>query len=294
MPRIIDTHQHLWDLDRFRLPWIDGEPALLRRSYVNDDYVQAIEGLRDEVRAIYMEVDVEPSHRADEASHVSELCASDGSPTVAGVVGGRLTDADFDDYLAEVSRRSCIKGVRQVLHVPTTPPGFCLQDDFVRSVQRLGELGLSFDVCIRPRELGDAVELARRCRRTTIIIDHCGNADPKAFDIHDGDQPWHDADDWRREMSALAELENTVCKISGIVVRTREGGWSADDLAPIVNHCLDTFGPDRVVFGSDWPVCRLRAELVDWVEALRQIVASRPEADRRKLWSENAERVYRL
>ncbi len=234
MTRIIDTHQHLWNLDRLRLPWIDGEPALLRRSYVSDDYVQAIETLRfagDPLRAIYMEVDVATSGRAAEAAQLAELCASDDCPTVAGVVGGCLADADFDEYLADISRSPHIKGVRQVLHVPATPPGFCLQDNFVRSVQRLGEAGLSFDVCIRPRELGDAVELARRSPETTIIIDHCGNADPRAFDIRAGDdEPWHDADDWRREMAALAELENTVCKISGIVVRTRRGGWSAEDL----------------------------------------------------------------
>jgi predicted TIM-barrel fold metal-dependent hydrolase len=95
-------------------------------------------------------------------------------------------------------------------------------------------------------------------------------------------------------MAELAKRDRVVCKISGIVARANKDNWAAEDLAPIVNHCLDVFGPDRVMFASDWPVCTRVASLRQWVEALRSIVANRSEAERRKLFSENARRVYGL
>src|SRR6185503_8931004 len=103
----------------------------------------------------------------------------------------------------------------------------------------------------------------------------------------------HDADDWRRDMERLAAQKNVICKISGIVARVPKQ-WSADDLAPIVNHCLDTFGPSRVIFGSDWPVCLNGAPLRDWVAALKQIIASRPGSEQRQLLRDNAVRFYKL
>lgn len=289
---IIDTHQHLWDLEKFKLPWLAGAPEVLRQSYRTQEYLAATRGLN--VQAIYMEVDVNPAQHDAEAEHIVRLCRSDEHPTTAAVVGGRPAAADFAEYVRRLKESPEIKGVRQVLHVPETPPGFCLQDEFVRGVQLLGPHGLTFDLCLRPAELQDGAALAERCPETRFIVDHCGNADPKAFRRAAGDEkPWHDADAWRRDMDALARRTNVVCKISGIVARAPRG-WTADDLAPIVNHCLDAFGPERVVFGSDWPVCLLGASLQAWVEALEQIVANRPQSEQDRLWRDNARRIYGL
>jgi L-fuconolactonase len=166
----------------------------------------------------------------------------------------------------------------------------------VLGVQRLGELGLSFDLCMRPGELLDAARLAQLCPDTRFILDHCGNADPKAFSRTLGldDLPAeHDAETWRRDLASVAARPNVVCKISGIVARAPRD-WHVEQLAPIVVHCLECFGSKRVMFGSDWPVCRLRATLRQWVEALRQIVADRPEIQQRQLFQDNAERYYGL
>jgi L-fuconolactonase len=94
-------------------------------------------------------------------------------------------------------------------------------------------------------------------------------------------------------MDLLAARKNTICKISGIIARVPKE-WNAEDLAPIVNHCLDTFGPDRVIFGSDWPVCLLGAPLKEWVAALRQIIAERPAEEQQKVMAENATAFYKL
>lgn len=291
---IIDTHQHLWDLDKFRLKWLSGAPAVLNRTYTAKEYADATEGLGFQ-KAVYMEVDVDPAQQVEEAEYILELCNTPGQPTVAAVISGRPADAGFAAYLKPFRKSPQIKGVRQVLHGGDTPQGYCLDERFVKGIQLLGDAGLSFDLCMRPAELIDGVMLIDRCPATRFVIDHCGNADPKAFQKTSSSsaQPSHDADRWKREMTELAKRENTICKISGIVASAPKG-WKADDVAPVINFCLDTFGPDRVVFGSDWPVCLLGSSLQGWVTAVRQIVSERPEEQRRKLWSENAAKFYGL
>jgi L-fuconolactonase len=292
---IIDTHQHLWDLDRQRVAWVENATGVLHRSYRISDYVETTRPW-NVVKAIYMEIDVAPSDHPAEVELITELCRSGKYPTVAAVIGGRPGEASFADYIRTQAKNKYVRGVRQVLH-GATPRGYCLQETFVESMKLLGELGLSFDICVRPDELPDAVELATRCPETRFIVDHCGNADPKAFlpaARRDGAAPSHDPDVWRRAMAALAKAPNTICKISGVVAQVPKPQWTADDLAPVVNHCLDSFGPDRVVFGSDWPVCRLGAELGQWIAALQEIVRARPETERRKLFHDNAQRFYRV
>jgi L-fuconolactonase len=292
---IIDCHQHLWDLSKFKLPWIK-PGGLLSRSFVTADYLEAIAGTGIK-HSVYMEVDVEPSQQQAEAEHLIELCKSGKAPTIAAVVSGRPAAENFRDYIKPLAASPYIKGIRQVLH-GSTPAGFCLQEAFVRGIRLLGELGLSFDLCLRPKELGDAAKLAENCPQTRFIVDHCGNADPKAF-FKAGDPRLsavridHDADGWRRDIERLAAQNNVICKISGIVARVPKQ-WSADDLAPIVNHCLDAFGLQRVVFGSDWPVCLNGAPLRDWVAALKQIIATRSATEQRRLLHDNAVAFYRL
>lgn len=293
---IVDTHQHLWDLERLRLPWLEGASKILRQNYRPAEYRLAIRGTGI-ARAVYMEVDVDPKQHMAEADYVASLCRDkDGRPTVAAVVGGRPDSKDFPAYVKGLLKlRPHVKGVRQVLHAAAAKPGMCLADDFVRGIRLLGEQGLSFDLCMRPGELADGIRLTERCPDTRFILDHCGNADPKVFRKKrpEKEKPSHDAEAWRRDLERFAKRPNVMCKISGIVARAPEG-WTADDLAPIVNHCLDVFGANRVMFGGDWPVCLERATLRQWLEALRSIIARRPLADRTKLWSENATKFYGL
>lgn len=279
---IIDTHQHLWDLDRFRLAWLV-EAESLRRSYLPADYAEATAGLRV-VKTVYMEVDVEEDQQQAEADYVLALCRDENSPMRGTVISGRPASAGFAPYINQYRDEPYIKGVRQVLHGAATPPGYCLSPEFVAGIRLLGELGKCFDICMRPAELPDAVKLIDACPHTRFVLDHCGNAEVQAAD--------HTA--WRRDMEEVARRPNVIGKVSGIVASAKAGEWTADDLAPIVNHTLDVFGPDRVVFGGDWPVCTLAATFRQWVEALRQIVADRSLAERQKLFHDNAAAFYAL
>ena len=290
---IVDTHQHLWDRTRLNIPWLADASEILRQNYRTEEYREATRGL--EVRAVYMEVDVEAGQKTAEVDYVVALGRERDNPMVGAVVGGVVAADGFADYVRRIAaHRPFVKGVRQVLHGSGTPAGFCLQGAFVRGVRLLGENNLSFDLCIRPTELADAVRLTEQCPDTRFILDHCGNADPKAFRRAEGtERPAHEEAPWRRDIDALARRTNLICKISGIVARAPRG-WTAEDLAPIVNHCLDAFGPDRVVFGGDWPVCTLGASYAEWVNALKTIIATRSEAEQRKLLHDNTVRIYRL
>jgi L-fuconolactonase len=291
LSEIIDTHQHLWDIRKQHLPWLAGAPEVLRRNYLPADYEAATEGLR--MRALYMEVDVAEGSLNEEAELLRRLCASGNSQTFAAILGGRPASEQFEEYLKRHSEGGFLKGVRRVLHTPETPRGACLEKDFVKGVRTIGKLGLTFDLCMRPGELGDAAALAAECPDTTLVLDHCGNADAKAFMKAPPGEPAHRAEDWQRAIERLALKRNVHCKISG-VIESLPGGWTVEQLSPVVNHCLDAFGPERVVFGSNWPVCLLGGPLRSWVKALGEIVSARPPAERAKLWSENARRIYRL
>jgi predicted TIM-barrel fold metal-dependent hydrolase len=291
-PLIIDTHQHMWDLDHFKLPWLQNAPEIYRQNYRTPEYQEATKGLN--IKAVYMEVDVDAAQRQAEAEYVISLAKAKTNPTIAAVIGGRPDSPHFENYIKPLKQSGVVKGVRQVLH-GDLPAGTCLKEDFIKGIQFLGTQNLSFDLCMRPTELDDAVKLIDQCPETNFILDHCGNGDPKTFlkNLPEEQKPAHDLLPWQRNMEALAKRKYILCKISGIVASAPKD-WTPDHLAPIVNFCLDTFGPKKVIFGGDWPVCLAKAKLADWIKALQQITATRPKEDQTALWSQNAINHYTL
>ena len=233
-----------------------------------------------------MEVDVAPEQQVAEADYVVDLCTRGDNPMKAAVISGRPGTPGFEPYIRKLAQSKYIKGVRQVLHGDTDPAGFCLKPKFVESIQLLGELGLSFDLCMRSGELLDAVKLVDQCPKTRFIVDHCGN-----MSVTSTDQAARAK--WLQGMKELAARKNTVCKVSGIIV-TANKDWKPEDLAPNINDTINTFGDDRVMFAGDWPVCTLKATFSQWVNALRQIVKDRPVAFQKKLFHDNAAKLYRI
>lgn len=282
MLELVDTHQHLWDLDTLQPPWLSGAKEL-NRSFVMSDYLAAAQG-QGVAQTVYMEVDVAPEQLLDEARYVLALCDRPDNPMVAAVLGGRPADPKFAEYLAHFASEPRVKGIRQVLHSGQTPPSYFLADAFVAGLHTLGERGLSFDLCVKAADLPEIAKLIARCPDTAFILDHCGNPDMKAASL----------DPWRRGIDAVAGRPNVVCKVSGFVGGLAGTPWRPEHLKPVVDQVWTAFGPDRLVFGGDWPVCTLAASLGEWCAALRTIVADRPLAEQRKLFAENARRVYRL
>ncbi len=285
---IVDTHQHLWDLSRFKLRWLSPP---LDRSFTPKDYLEATRGL-NVVKAVYMEVAVPPEQRLQEAEYVVELCREPGSVTRAAVIAGSPADEDFPQYIGRVGN-PYIKGVRGSFSSPKQMS----DKQVVRSLHLLGDLDLRFDLNVSPPSLAEAARLVDQCPDTRFVLDHCGNADPVAF-FPAGRvaprPPQHSPEQWRQDISRLGAKANVICKISGIVSRVPGTPLAAEDLAPIINHCLDAFGPERVVFAGDWPVCLRGMPLRDWINLLKDVVANRPEQDQRKLFHDNAVKFYDL
>ena len=288
-PPLVDTHQHFWDLKRFRLPWLDGAGAELNRDHLMADYLKAAEGLNVR-RAVYMEVAVAPEQRVAEADYVVDLCRRGGTPTVAAVIGGSPASDDFAAYITRFKDSPHVKGVRESFR-----RGASTDVKFLKGIRLLGEMGMGFDLLLGADLMDEAAVVARACPDTRFILDHCGNANARDFRAENNDA---DAKQRRRRwedgVAALADRPNVVCKISGVIEAAAPDKVTAADVAPIIDHCLDRFGPDRVIFASNWPVCNRGGSFAQWIHLLREVVKRRTETERHKLLHDNAIRIYHL
>ena len=284
---ICDTHQHLWDLSKFNLPWLKGDKVQkINRSFLMSDYLK-LTGAHKVVKTVYMEVNVHPSQQTAEAEYVLDLCGRHDNPMVGAIIGGSPQSEDFAKYLEPFASNPRVNGVRTVLHDADRPKGMCLQKTFVENIKRLGAMGKSFDLCMRPAEIADGAKLGELCPETTLVIDHCGN-----MPVHTDDKSLGEV--WQRGMREAAARPNTFCKISGIIITAKADSWKPSDLEPNVNFCLETFGIGRCFFGGDWPVCTLTASLDDWISALKEIVKTRALDQQQKLFHDNAVRIYKV
>lgn len=283
---IIDPHQHLWDLKRFRLLWTKDTPAL-NRTFLLPEYRRATAGLNI-AKTVYMEVDLDPRQQVQEAEWVIKMSENPRTKMAGGVISGRPNSPNFEAYISRYNGNPYVKGVRQILHPPSAPRGLCLRPQFVKSIQYLGDIGMRYDLCLRPAELMDGVKLVDQCPKTRFVLDHCGNAEL------DWPRSSQQRRTWERGITELSKRRNVICKISGIIKTVPKGANKAHALQPYVNHCLEAFGPNRVMFASDWPVCTLGAPLREWVASLWWIVRNESAADKRKLFHDNARRFYDL
>ncbi len=277
---IVDTHHHLWDLSLFNNSWLEGVPAL-KRSYRPGDYQEATRGV--EVRkSIHVEADVDEPHMLGETRYVLSLAERKDNPIEGVVAAARPEKPDFRKSLGAIAGHPKLKGLRRVLH--TQPDSVGQGRTFIENVRALGEHGLSFDLCVLARQIPIAIRLVRECPGVTFILDHCGVPQVKERVL----------DPWRAHIREIASSPNVWCKVSGLVAYADPVHWTPEDLRPCVEHVIECFGWDRVMFGSDWPVCTLSATFKKWFEALSFITQAASEAERQKLFGENAVRAYRL
>jgi predicted TIM-barrel fold metal-dependent hydrolase len=277
--KIIDTHQHLWDLEQFPYSWTNNQTAL-KRSFRMSDYFAATAGLEIS-KTVHLECDVDEAFMLEETRHILRLAEQPDNPLTGVVACCRPERADFKDYLAQIAGHPNLKGLRRILHV--VPDEVSHSPAFVPNLRLLEQYGLSFDLCVLARQLPLAIRLARECPGVQFILDHCGNPQIAEDDLAD----------WRAQLAELAGYPNVVCKVSGIVTNA-SAAWTAEELRPPVEHVIACFGWERVMFGSDWPVCTLAASFKQWVEALSELTREAGAEKQRKLFQTNAERVYRL
>ena len=278
---IVDTHLHIWDLGLLRYPWLAGVP-LLNRNHLVEDYRRAC-GAVPVAKMVFVQCECDPSFSQQETEWVTEVARVD--PRIRGIVAwAPLEKGDAaEPDLTRLAANPLVKGIRRIIQFEPDI-GFCLRPDFVRGVQRLPRRGLSFDLCINHRQLAHTITLVRQCPNVRFVLDHIGKPDIKAGLL----------DPWRAELRELARMENVWCKLSGLVTEADFGKWTLADLQPYIDHVVDCFGLDRVMFGGDWPVSTQATDYPRWVATLDEALRGCSPDDLYKVYVRNAETFYRV
>jgi L-fuconolactonase len=274
---IVDSHQHFWQVGRFDYPWMTPKVEVLCQDY-----------LPPALEPILNRCGVEQTILVQASNSVAEtrwlLSLAEHHPFIAGVVGWvDLQADDVDRQLDELMTHSKFKGVR---HLVESEPAddWLAQPNVIRGLHRLETRRLSYDLLVHTKHLKYAERVANECPGLRLVVDHLAKPPIASGEI----------DEWRREVGSLAAYENVWCKLSGLVTEADHDHWRASDLRPYVETAFQCFGPRRMMFGSDWPVCLLAASYERVVETAQSFGAELNAADRDRIFSRNATEFYRL
>jgi predicted TIM-barrel fold metal-dependent hydrolase len=275
--KIIDTHQHLILLDHLPYSWPKDIDALAGRSFTYDDYLMASADTGID-QTIFMEADCD-DWRA-ETDKVLDMVA-DPSTIVSGIIANARPEDEFgfDAWLERVADTDVV-GLRRILH--QTTDDVSKGDVFRRNLRKLADRNLTFDINYLSRQLPIGADLVHVVDNVQFILDHCGVPDIAAGEV----------ESWRHGIKTMAGFPNVACKISGVTAYCAEGDATLETLRPYVEYCIECFGWDRVVWGSDWPVCNINSSLKDWMAITQAIVGGEDLSNQEKLFRKNALRIY--
>lgn len=274
---LIDAHLHLIHRDQLTYNWLPNAPWLAPGDYSFADMTALSKGRI--TGSVFMEVDV--SDYAKEARMVHAMMQAE--PRLIGQIAGcnPAEAAGFDGWLAACDALNVV-GFRRILHEGSDD--ISRSDTFRRNVRAIGATGRVYDMVFLARQLPVALELARACPDMTLVLDHCGVPDVAGGAM----------DPWRADMAALAALPHVHCKLSGILAYCAPGTASLEVVRPWVEHVIDVFGPDRVLWGSDWPVVNKGGGLPLWLDITDGLLAGLSAAEQAAVRAGTARRVYKL
>jgi len=277
MAEMIDAHHHLWRYSAEDYGWISPEMNVLRRDFVAQDLDRELQEA-----GVDGSVVVQARQSIEETRWLLELAAEDEA--IRGVVGWLpLVSAELPAMLREFADYGKLKGLRHVIQ-DEPDDDFILREDFNRGVAALLDTGLVYDILIHERHLPQAAKFVERHPEQAFVLDHL--AKPL---IKDGI-----LEPWRENLTRLAEHENVFCKLSGLVTEADWDAWTLDDLRPYLDIALEAFGAERLMAGSDWPVCLLASGYGQWWDALRAWAGRLDEDERERVFGLTAKRAYRL
>lgn len=274
---IVDSHQHFWQVDRFDYPWMTPAVDVLCHDYL-PGRLEPI--LRQ--NGVGQTILVQASNSVEETKWLLSL--ADQNPFIAGVVGWvDLQSADVGEPLAELAAHPKFKGVR---HLVESEPAddWLAQEDVIKGLRELASRGLSYDLLVHTRHLHHARKTIDECPELRFVIDHLAKPPVARGEL----------DQWARQLKPIAAAQNVFCKLSGLVTEANWTGWRTEDFIPYVDKVLEYFGPERIMFGSDWPVCLLAASYEQVLETFHTLLADLGDEQRELIFSKNAAQFYRI
>lgn len=281
---LIDTHVHLLHPERFTYAWCAGKPALQRRFSI-EDYREAVGRVRSHVKVsalMFMEADVPAAEQMDQTEWSAQLANRDrGEPPLYAIVAGAAPELPgFAAQLDRIASEARVRGLRRVLH--TQPDAVLESPVLVESLRLLAARELTFDLCVRPRQLALVTALVTQCPQTQFVLDHAA-----APDIAGGG----DFEAWREGIKQLAARPNVACKFSGLGSLADPKQPLAPQVRPYFAHCMECFYPERMLWGTDWPVS---PNLQAWFEATAELLGELSPHEQAAIGTGNAGRIYRL
>ena len=281
MISLLDTHQHLVYREKASYGWTKDIPSLAEGNFTLDDYKTLTEGLGIG-GTLFMETGVDDPDYQQETRFVKSL-AENADDGMIGLISSIRPESDegFETWLEETIEMGVV-GYRRILHV--MPDDTSQSDIFRKNVRKIGVSGKTFDICFLPGQLPVACELAKACENTKLILNHCGVPDIAG----DGLDPW------RQDIKALAQIPNVICKLSGLMAYCAPGTSSLETIEPYVDHVLNCFGPNRMVWGSDWPVVNLAKGLPEWIAVTRKILGKLSVDEASSIAYGTAQIVYKV
>ena len=281
MISLLDTHQHLVYREKASYGWTKDIPPLAEGNFTLDDYKTLTEGLGIG-GTLFMETGVDDPDYQQETRFVKSL-ADNSDNGMIGLISSIRPESDeaFENWLEETIEMGVV-GYRRILHV--MPDDTSQSDIFRKNVRKIGVSGKTFDICFLPGQLPIACELAKACENTKLILNHCGVPDIAG----DGLDPW------RQDIKALAQIPNVICKLSGLMAYCAPGTSSLETIEPYVDHVLNCFGPNRMVWGSDWPVVNLAKGLPEWIAVTRKILGKLSADEASSIAYGTAQIVYKV
>jgi len=274
---IIDSHQHFWQVGRFDYPWMSTENEVLYRDYLPEMLEPTLRN-----SGVSKTVLVQASNSIAESHWLLDL--ADTYPFIAGVVGWiDLKSSAVDQQLDELSKRSGLKGIR---HLVESEPedDWLVQREVVRGLERLSAHGLSYDLLVHTRHLKYAKQLLEQLPDLAFVLDHMAKPPIAKGEI----------EEWSKALAPLAAHQNLYCKLSGLVTEASWSSWTTETLRPYVDTALKLFGSERLMFGSDHPVCLLSASYERVLDSFRELLSDLSSEDLDCIFFSNAARFYRL
>jgi len=276
-PLHIDAHQHFWIYNPSEYDWIDESMSALRRNFLPEDLKPELDN-----DGFHGSVAVQVRQTLEETRWLLEL--AERSPSILGVVGwADLRSPDIRSQLKALARNPKLVGIR---HIVQSEPDdrFLLRRDFLRGISALEELDLAYDILIYPKHLPVAAEFVERFPNQRFVLDHMAKPPIKSGEI----------DSWSRGIRRLAKLPNVFCKLSGLVTEADWRHWQPTHIGPFLDVAFESFGPDRLMIGSDWPVCLVAAPYARAVDVVKAYLVSRKPEWQDAVLGGNAQRFWRL